>query len=81
MKIKNLPVGKYIVCGEALTIKGEVLQSDCFDATISKRDSKSLQSGVKVLIVISMAIVFLVVVYAVLYQVCKKNCTRTPTKK
>ena len=36
----DLPMGKYIVCGEAL-IQGEVYQSSCFETRIERLDTNS----------------------------------------
>ena len=36
----DLPMGKYIVCGEAM-VKGEVYQSSCFETRIERLDNNS----------------------------------------
>jgi len=67
--LAELPRGKYIVCGEAMTKGGDIMQASCFETKISRRDDNSLQNGVKAMIVIAFVVVALVVVYAILYQV------------
>ena len=37
-ELSNLPVGKYIVCGDA-QIHGQVFQKNCFQTTINKLDN------------------------------------------
>ena len=39
MKVRNLPMGEYIVCGEAVNDVGEVLQSTCFNVIIQRIDN------------------------------------------
>ena len=65
---------------------GEVYQASCAQTNINRLDNNSkllssfnlmicfqeLQVGVKVIIVISLGMVVMVIVYAVLYQLCKK---------
>ena len=38
--LSDLPMGKYIVCGEAM-VKGEVYQSSCFETRIERLDNNS----------------------------------------
>ena len=38
--LTDLPMGKYIVCGEA-HVEGEVVQSNCFETTINRLDNNS----------------------------------------
>ena len=38
--LTDLPMGKYIVCGEA-QINGEVFQSNCFETSINRLDNNS----------------------------------------
>jgi len=79
--LAELPRGKYIVCGEAMTKEGEIMQASCFETQISRRDDNSLQNGVKAMIVIAFVVVALVVVYAILYQVWKKTCSSRHKRK
>jgi len=79
--LRDLPKGKYIVCGEAMDQGGEVYQESCFETRIRRHDVQGLQSGVQALIVISLGIVMCVVVYAVLFQVCKRTCRAAPSKE
>ena len=39
MQVRNLPMGEYIVCGEAVNNEGLVLQSTCFNVIIQRLDS------------------------------------------
>ena len=95
--LTSLPRGKYIVCGEALDMMGEVYQESCLETRIRKVESKGrmmmrlmmlmmlysltgLQGGVQALVVISMMMVIAVIVYAMLYQVCRKFCGSPPSK-
>jgi len=68
--LSELPMGKYIVCGEAM-VMGDVYQANCFETRIERLDNDSLQVGVQVIIVISIVLVVMVIVYAALYQMCK----------
>ena len=38
--INELPMGKYIVCGEAM-VKGDIYQSSCFETLIERLDNNS----------------------------------------
>lgn len=67
-ELSNLPVGKYIVCGDA-QINGQVFQKNCFETTINKLDNNQLQSGVIAVIAVALLIVFGVIVYAVFHKV------------
>merc|ERR1711997_1303913 len=67
--IKDLPRGKYIVCGEALNQLGDVFQESCFETKIKREETEDLQIGVKALIIISITVVLGVLIYNVVYQV------------
>jgi len=71
--LTELPMGKYIVCGEAM-VKGAVYQASCFETRIERLDNNTLQTGVKVIIIISIIMVIFVVIYAILYRLCKGRC-------
>jgi len=45
--LTELPMGKYIVCGEAM-LHAEVYQTSCFETIIQRLDTNSLQSGVNI---------------------------------
>jgi hypothetical protein len=66
-ELSNLPVGKYIVCGDA-QIHGQVFQKNCFETTIFKLDNNELQSGVIVVIVVALLIVCGVIVFAIFHK-------------
>jgi len=66
----ELPKGKYIVCGEAM-VQGVVYQASCFETRIERLDNNTLQTGVKVIIIISIVMVVLVVIYAIFYRLFK----------
>jgi hypothetical protein len=87
--LTGLPMGKYIVCGEAM-LHGEVYQASCFETRIERLDNNSelrekersfsfkfmfsgLQSGVKVLIVMSILAVSGVIIYAAGFQVWSRS--------
>jgi len=76
-ELAELPMGKYIVCGEAM-LHGEVYQTSCFETIIQRLDTNTLQSGVKVLIILSLVLVAAVIVYAIGYRILK---IRTINKK
>jgi len=80
-EIRDLPKGKYIVCGEAMDQGGEVYQESCFETRIRRQEVVGLQSGVQVLIVISLVIVLCVIVYAILFQICKRTCRAGPANE
>lgn len=43
--ISDLPKGKYIVCGEAMTLDEEkIIQSNCFETMIDKNNNLGLYS-------------------------------------
>jgi len=67
-ELSNLPIGKYIVCGDA-QIHGQVFQTNCFETVIDKLDNNQLQVGVIAVIAVALLIVFAVVVYAVFHKV------------
>jgi len=73
--LTELPMGKYIVCGEAM-LHAEVYQTSCFETIIQRLDTNSLQSGVRVLIILSMGLVAAVIVYAIIYRVIKLRTLR-----
>jgi len=79
--IRDLPKGKYIVCGEAMDQSGEVYQDSCFETRIKRQNVKGLQTGVQALILIALVVVVSVIVYAVLFQICKRTCRAAPTKE
>jgi len=66
-RLYNLPVGKYIICGEAFT-KGSVFQGNCLEAHVEKNSTKQLQGGVVCLIALALLTVTVVVVYAVYHR-------------
>jgi hypothetical protein len=87
--LTELPMGKYIVCGEAM-LHGEVYQASCFETRIERLDNNSelgeeersfslillfagLQSGVKVLIVMSILAVSGLIAYAAGFQVWSRS--------
>ena len=39
--LRDLPKGKYIVCGEAMHKGGEVYQESCFETQIMRQDTNS----------------------------------------
>lgn len=65
--LTNLPMGKYIVCGEA-QINGEVFQANCFETSIDRLDNNMLQGGVIAVIAVALLIVFCVIVYAIYHR-------------
>jgi len=73
--LTELPMGKYVVCGEAM-VKGEVYQASCFETRIERLDNNTLQYGVKIIIAAAIVLVILVVIYAILYQMWKSCKTK-----
>lgn len=67
-RLYNLPVGKYIVCGEAFT-KGTVFQANCVEALVEKHSTKQLQGGVVCVIAIALLVVLAVIIYAIYHRV------------
>jgi len=65
--LTNLPMGKYIVCGDA-QVDGKVFQSNCFETSIDRLDNNTLQGGVIAIIAIALLIVFCVIVYAIYHR-------------
>merc|ERR1719483_138806 len=68
--LSELPMGKYIVCGEAM-VMGEVYQASCFETRVERLDNNTLQFGVKVIIVFAILLVVMVIIYAIIYQMWK----------
>jgi len=66
--LTDLPMGKYIVCGEAQH-NGEVFQSNCFETSIDRLDNNMLQGGVIAVIAVALLIVFCVIMYAIYHKV------------
>jgi len=75
--IENLPMGKYIVCGEAQN-NGSVTQANCFETLVDRLDNNMLQSGVIGVIAIAILIVVSVIFYAVYHRI---NSLRTKKKE
>jgi len=73
--LQELPMGKYIVCGEAM-LQAEVYQTSCFETIIQRLDTNKLQFGVRILIILSIVLVAAVIVYAVIYRVIKVRTLR-----
>jgi len=65
--LNDLPMGKYIVCGDA-QINGHVFQSNCFETVIDRLDNNMLQGGVIGVIAVALLIVFAVIVYAIYHR-------------
>jgi hypothetical protein len=68
--LTDLPMGKYIVCGEA-QINGEVFQANCFETIITRLDNNMLQGGVIAVIAVALLIVFCVIIYAIYHRVAQ----------
>jgi len=68
--LTDLPMGKYIVCGEA-QINGEVFQANCFETIITRLDNNMLQGGVIAVIAVALLIVFCVIIYAIYHRVAR----------
>lgn len=71
-RLQNLPMGKYIVCGEAHK-EGEVIQANCFETVIDRLDSNMLQGGVVGVICVAIISIFLVIVYAIYYRLTRSK--------
>lgn len=71
-RLQNLPMGKYIVCGEA-HMEGQVVQANCFETVIDRLDSNMLQGGVVGVICVAIISIFLVIVYAIYYRVTRSK--------
>jgi len=65
--LTDLPMGKYIVCGEA-QVEGEVFQSNCFETSTDRLDNNMLQGGVIAVIAVALLIVFSVIMYAIYHK-------------
>jgi len=66
-RLYNLPVGKYIICGEAFS-KGTVFQANCLEARVKKNSTKELPGGVVGIIAIALLIVMVVIIYAIYHR-------------
>lgn len=71
-RLQDLPMGKYIVCGEAHK-EGHVVQANCFETVIDRLDNNMLPGGVVGVICVAIISIFLVIVYAIYYRVTKKQ--------
>jgi len=68
----DLPMGKYIVCGES-QMDGKIVESNCFETIIDKHDNNMLQSGVVVVVAAAIIIVFLASVYSIYHKIVSKS--------
>lgn len=71
-RLKDLPMGKYIVCGEAHK-SGKIMQANCFETVIDRLDNNMLQGGVVGVICVAIISIFLVIVYAIYYRLTRKS--------
>lgn len=71
-RLQNLPMGKYIVCGEAHS-EGHVVQANCFETVIDRLDNNMLPGGVVGVICVAIISIFLVIVYAIYYRVTREQ--------
>jgi hypothetical protein len=71
-RLQNLPMGKYIVCGEAHK-EGHVVQANCFETVIDRLDNNMLPGGVVGVICVAIISIFLVIVYAIYYRVTREQ--------
>jgi len=71
-RLKDLPMGKYIVCGEAHN-SGKIMQANCFETVIDRLDTNMLQGGVVGVICVAIISIFLVIVYAIYYRLTRKS--------
>jgi len=71
-RLQNLPMGKYIVCGEAHS-QGYVIQANCFETVIDRLDNNMLPGGVVGVICVAIISIFLVIVYAIYYRLTRNQ--------
>lgn len=71
-RLQDLPMGKYIVCGEAHK-EGHVVQANCFETIIDRLDNNMLPGGVVGVICVAIISIFLVIVYAIYYRVTRES--------
>jgi len=71
-RLQDLPMGKYIVCGEAHR-EGKIIQANCFETVIDRLDNNMLQGGVVGVICVAIISIFLVIVYAIYYRLTKNK--------
>jgi len=71
-RLQDLPMGKYIVCGEAHK-EGHVVQANCFETVIDRLDNNMLPGGVVGVICVAIISIFLVIVYAIYYRVTRES--------
>jgi len=71
-RLQDLPMGKYIVCGEAHK-EGHVVQANCFETVIDRLDNNMLPGGVVGVICVAIISIFLVIVYAIYYRVTREQ--------
>merc|ERR1712223_209847 len=71
-RLQDLPMGKYIVCGEAHK-EGHVVQANCFETIIDRLDDNMLPGGVVGVICVAIISIFLVIVYAIYYRVTRES--------
>merc|ERR1712066_861564 len=71
-RLRDLPMGKYIVCGEAHK-EGHVVQANCFETIIDRLDNNMLPGGVVGVICVAIISIFLVIVYAIYYRVTRES--------
>jgi len=71
-RLQDLPMGKYIICGEAHN-EGHVVQANCFETVIDRLDNNMLPGGVVGVICVAIISIFLVIVYAIYYRVTREQ--------
>merc|ERR1712223_1012883 len=71
-RLQDLPMGKYIVCGEAHK-EGHVVQANFFETIIDRPDNNMLPGGVVGVICVAIISIFLVIVYAIYYRVTRES--------
>jgi len=71
-RLQDLPMGKYIVCGEA-HMEGHIIQANCFETVIDRLDNNMLQGGVVGVICVAIISIFLVIVYAIYYRLTRNQ--------
>lgn len=75
--LSNLPMGKYIVCAD-YTVRGVIVQHDCFETIVDRLDTNELQGGVVGIIALAIFTLVSCMAYAIYHRCIKMKAATDP---
>ena len=72
---QDLPMGKYIVCGEAHK-EGHVVQANCFETVIDRLDNNSEMMMMMLIMVMMMMLLMMVMMMVMVMMIIKSIALR-----